>query len=111
MPFVIAKPCEGVKDAACVAVCPVHCIRPDKAENEFGKVPQLYINPQACIECGLCVHECPVRAVYHQAGLPPQWAEYIEKNARHFGVEPVQLAPRRRNRRLNEGLGRRLTRS
>lgn len=56
MAFVICEPCVGVKDRACVAVCPVDCIY----EVEEGQTPDmLYINPDECIDCGLCKPECP----------------------------------------------------
>jgi ferredoxin len=60
MPHVIAEPCIGTKDTACVTVCPVDCIHPRKDEADFGEAKQLYIDPDTCIDCGLCVDECPV---------------------------------------------------
>ena len=51
MPFVIAEPCIGTKDTACVDACPVDCIHPkknttyDDARPSFDEVPQLYIDP------------------------------------------------------------------
>ena len=64
MPHVIAEPCIGTKDTACVTVCPVDCIHPAKEEEDFSSVEMLYINPEACIDCGLCVDECPVAAIF-----------------------------------------------
>ena len=32
MAYVIAEPCTGTKDTACVDVCPVDCIHPRKDE-------------------------------------------------------------------------------
>ena len=43
MAFVIAEPCIGTKDTACVDACPVDCIHPAKNEPAFGTEPQLYI--------------------------------------------------------------------
>ena len=62
MSHIIAEPCVGVKDTACVAVCPVDCIHPTKDEAEFAAAEMLYIDPDTCIDCGLCVDECPVKA-------------------------------------------------
>ena len=56
---VITEPCVGVKDAACVAVCPVDCIHPRKDEPEHSRALQLYIDPDTCIGCGLCARNCP----------------------------------------------------
>ncbi|MGC0773337.1 MAG: 4Fe-4S binding protein, partial [Candidatus Acidiferrum sp.] len=55
MAYVIAEPCIGTKDTACVDVCPVDCIHPRKDEPDFEKHTQLYINPTVCIDCGACV--------------------------------------------------------
>jgi ferredoxin len=84
MTYVITEPCIGVKDTACVAVCPVDCIHPTKDEPDFAASEMLYIDPDTCTGCGLCVDECPVRAIFEQDEVPAQWASYIERNAAHF---------------------------
>ena len=73
MPYVIAEPCIGVKDKSCVAVCPVDCI------HESGD--QLYIDPNECIDCGLCEPECPVDAIFMEDEVPDQWKSFIQINA------------------------------
>ena len=59
MAFVIAEPCIGTKDTACVDASPVDCIHPKKNTNDarpgFDEVPQLYIDLVECIDCGACV--------------------------------------------------------
>src|SRR5213592_3182414 len=50
MAYVIAEPCIGTKDTACVDVCPVDCIHPRKDEPEFAAETQLYIHPTECID-------------------------------------------------------------
>ena len=72
MPYVIAEPCIGVKDRACVEVCPVDCIYEDDL--------MLYIHPDECIDCGACEPECPVTAIFPEEDVPPQWKDYIAKN-------------------------------
>lgn len=84
MTFVIAQPCIGVKDTACVAVCPVDCIHPTKDEKGFDSAEMLYIDPNSCTDCGLCAGECPVNAIFQDADLPAEWADFLEKNAAHF---------------------------
>jgi ferredoxin len=84
MAHVIAQPCIGTKDAACVQVCPVDCIHPTKNEPNFGTVPQLYIDPEKCIDCGLCVDECPVKAIFPLEDLPPQWSGFVQINAAYY---------------------------
>jgi NAD-dependent dihydropyrimidine dehydrogenase PreA subunit len=76
MPFVICEPCVDVKDASCVEVCPVDCIHegPD----------MYYIEPDECIDCGVCEPECPVEAIFEASAVPDQWESYIQKNADFF---------------------------
>ncbi len=81
MTHVIAEPCIGTKDTACVEVCPVDCIHPTKDETPDEDAEQLYIDPDTCIDCGLCVDECPVQAIYPEEDLPETWSKYIQINA------------------------------
>lgn len=81
MAFVIAEPCIGTVDASCVNVCPVDCIHPRKDEAQFQEVVQLYIDPETCIDCGACVPECPVAAIFPLEDVPEGWRDYIAKNA------------------------------
>jgi NAD-dependent dihydropyrimidine dehydrogenase PreA subunit len=85
MAYVIAKPCVGVKDTACVVICPVDCIHPTQDEAGFAEAEQLFINPDPCIDCGLCAGECPVQAIFAQDDLPSEWADFLERNAAHYG--------------------------
>ena len=84
MAYVICQPCITVKDAACVAVCPVDCIHPTKDEAAYATVEQLFINPDDCIDCGACQPECPVDAIYPDAEVPAQWKSSIAKNAAYY---------------------------
>jgi len=84
MAIVIAEPCIGTKDTACVDVCPVDCIHPTKNETEFSNAPQLYINPEECICCSLCIPVCPVAAIYPEEDLPEKWKKFIQINAEWF---------------------------
>ena len=86
MPFVITEPCISTCDQACVAVCPVDCIQPadgyPKGEDITNK--QLFIDPDACIDCYACVPECPVDAIFEEQDVPEEWQKYIQINADHF---------------------------
>lgn len=78
MAYIICQPCVGVKDKACVEVCPVDCIHgADKDE-------QLYINPDECIDCGACEPVCPVSAIFIEEEVPEKWKADIEKNKAYF---------------------------
>ena len=58
MTYVIAEPCVDLLDKACIEECPVDCIY---GKNEDWEM--LYIHPEECIDCGLCVDACPVEAI------------------------------------------------
>ena len=80
MTYIIAQPCIGTKDASCVDVCPVDCI--------YEGEDQYYIHPEECIDCGACVPECPVEAIFPDDEVPEQWTEFIAKNYVRFEVPP-----------------------
>lgn len=77
MAYIIAQPCIGTKDAACVAVCPVDCI--------YESDQQYFINPDECIDCGACEPECPVEAIFADDAVPEQWHNFIGLNRAFFG--------------------------
>src|SRR5512144_3160338 len=85
MAYVIAEPCIGTKDTACVDACPVDCIHPKKDSDKFGSEEMLYIDPVECIDCGACVPVCPVSAIFALDDLPEKWKENTERNAKYFG--------------------------
>jgi NAD-dependent dihydropyrimidine dehydrogenase PreA subunit len=70
---VITEACIGSTDESCVAVCPVDCIY--ELERMF------VIHPEECIDCGACVPECPVEAIYAGGDTPPEQAPFIEVNS------------------------------
>jgi len=95
MDFVIAEPCIGTEHTACVGVCPVDCTHPAKNRDYQGgpecqgtknldEVPQLYINPQECIDYGAYVPVCPVTAMFVLEDLTEKLANYTQINADYF---------------------------
>lgn len=73
MAFVVADNCILCKHTDCVEVCPVDC---------FYEGPNfLVINPDECIDCGLCEPECPVDAIFEEHDLPDDQRHYIKLNA------------------------------
>jgi NAD-dependent dihydropyrimidine dehydrogenase PreA subunit len=84
MAYVITEPCIDVKDTACVDVCPVDCIHPRKDEAGYKDARQLFIDPEECIDCGACVSECPVNAIFLEEDVPEEWREYVAKNAEAY---------------------------
>lgn len=74
MAFVVTDNCVRCKYTDCVAVCPVEdCFR--EGENF------LVIDPETCIDCSLCVPECPAEAIFAEADVPEDQVEYIALNA------------------------------
>ena len=87
MTYVICEPCIDVKDTACVDVCPVDCIHPTADNTEFfDDEPQLYIDPEECIDCNVCEPDCPVEAIYDDGSVPEEWEHFLEINADFFAV-------------------------
>ena len=85
MAYIIAEPCIGTKDTACVDACPVDCIHPKKDSEKYATEEMLFIDPVECIDCGACVPVCPVSAIFALDDLPEKWKEYTERNAKYFG--------------------------
>ena len=67
MAYVIAEPCIGTKDTACVDACPVDCIHPKKDEPNHPTEELLYIDPIECIDCGACEPACCAEAAAETA--------------------------------------------
>ncbi|RMF18928.1 MAG: ferredoxin family protein [Candidatus Dadabacteria bacterium] len=91
MPYVIGKNCIGTKDTACVEVCPVDCIHPKPDEDGFEDTDQLYIDPDVCIDCGVCEPECPVEAIYSEDAVPDDEQDFIEKNADYYQLSLAEF--------------------
>lgn len=73
MTFVVTEQCIRCKFTDCVEVCPVDC---------FHEGPNfIVIDPEVCIDCALCVPECPVDAIFEQSELPDEFLDYVEINA------------------------------
>ena len=73
MTYLVTDNCVKCKHTDCVAVCPVDCFYEG---DEF-----LVIDPNECIDCGVCVPECPVDAIVADVDLPePDRSKWIEIN-------------------------------
>lgn len=73
MTFVVTDNCIRCKYTDCVEVCPVDCFR--EGPN------MLVIDPDECIDCNLCVPECPVDAIYADDDVPEDKKEFAVLNA------------------------------
>lgn len=73
MTFVVTESCIRCKYTDCVDVCPV---------DAFREGPNfLAIDPAECIDCAVCVPECPVSAIYAEEDVPGHQLHFTALNA------------------------------
>lgn len=72
MAYVVTESCIKCKYTDCVDVCPVDCFR--EGPN------MLVIDPDECIDCTLCVPECPVEAIFAEDDVPDGQRDWIALN-------------------------------
>lgn len=81
MAFVVTEACIKCKYTDCVDICPVDC---------FREGPNfLVIDPDECIDCTLCVPECPVEAIYAEDDVPESQKAFIALNAELAKIWPA----------------------
>lgn len=70
MSYLVDDKCIMCKHTTCVAVCPVDC---------FYEGPNmLVINPDECIDCGVCEPECPEEAIFQTDNKEDKWYKHNE---------------------------------
>ncbi|MCH7994858.1 MAG: ferredoxin family protein [Planctomycetes bacterium] len=79
MAHIVTERCVDCRYTDCCAVCPVDCFY------EIESPAMLVIDPDTCIDCVLCVPECPVQAIWPEDELPDAYSEWADKNADLFG--------------------------
>ncbi|MCB1930073.1 MAG: ferredoxin family protein [Rhodocyclaceae bacterium] len=80
MTHVVTEACIRCKHTDCVDACPV---------DAFREGPNfLVIDPEECIDCTLCIPECPVDAIVPEDDLTPQQQAYLVLNARLAAAWP-----------------------
>ena len=73
MTHIVTESCIKCKYTDCVDVCPVDC---------FHEGPNmLVIDPDECIDCAVCIPECPVNAIYAEEDVPEDQKEWLALNA------------------------------
>jgi ferredoxin len=78
---VVTENCIKCKYTDCVEVCPVDC---------FHEGPNfLVIDPVECIDCTLCVDECPVGAIFPEDNVPAGQEKFLQINAELAPLWPV----------------------
>lgn len=84
MAFVVTEGCINCKYGDCVDICPVDC---------FHEGPNfLAIDPEACIDCGVCVPECPTNAICDAAEVPAGQERFVALNAELCKTWPLIVA-------------------
>jgi ferredoxin len=77
MTHVVTESCIRCKYTDCVDVCPVDAFR--EGPN------MLVIDPEECIDCAVCVIECPVAAIFEENDVPTSLLQFTALNA---GLSP-----------------------
>lgn len=73
MTHVVTESCIKCKFTDCVDVCPVDC---------FREGPNfLVIDPDECIDCAVCIPECPANAIFAEEDVPADQISFIALNA------------------------------
>jgi ferredoxin len=84
MTHVVTDNCIKCKYTDCVEVCPVDCFHEG---SNF-----LAIDPVECIDCTLCVPECPAEAIFADEEVPDGMEHYTALNAELVKGWPVIAA-------------------
>jgi ferredoxin len=82
MAWVISRLCRDCLDMSCVEVCPVDCIYEYTGSDDETFPEQLYIDPEECINCGVCEPECPWEAIFEDEQVPEIFEEDTAINSR-----------------------------
>ena len=85
MTFVVTEACIKCKYTDCVEVCPVDCFY--EGEN------MLVINPDECIDCGVCEPECPAEAILPESDDLLKWVELNREYANQWPNITVKKEP------------------
>lgn len=85
MTYVVTDNCVLCKYTDCVSVCPVDCFY--EGEN------MLVIDPEGCIDCGVCVPECPAEAISPESADLVEWVDINRKYTQEWPVITKQKDP------------------
>jgi len=83
VPYIVTENCQKCRFTDCVTVCPVDAFH--------GDAEMVYIEPDACIDCGACEPQCPVKAIYEDrdAEKKPALKPWIEINKQRSVSLPI----------------------
>jgi ferredoxin len=93
MTWVITALCRDCVDMSCVEVCPVDCIYEYTGSDVETFPKQLYIDPEECINCGVCEPECPWEAIFEDEQVPDVFQNDIALNAKVLDDKDAFVVP------------------
>jgi ferredoxin len=93
MTWVITRLCRDCVDQSCVEVCPVDCIYEYTGDDAETFPNQLYIDPEECINCGVCEPECPWEAIFEDEQVPDVFQDDVALNAKILGDKDAFRVP------------------
>ncbi len=79
MTYLVNDKCIKCKYMDCVEVCPVDCF--------YEGANMLVIHPDECIDCGVCVPECPIDAIVPEAKDDPD-GKWLSINTKYANIWP-----------------------
>ncbi|MBW9051140.1 indolepyruvate ferredoxin oxidoreductase subunit alpha [Rhizobium mesosinicum] len=84
MPHVVTANCDSCRFTDCVTVCPVSCFHGDES--------RIYIDPDACVDCGACIPACPVSAIAEAGDLSDDQQIWVSINAERALATPLIIS-------------------
>lgn len=90
MTYLVTEDCINCKHSDCVSVCPVDC---------FHEGPNfISIDPDECIDCGICLPECPVNAIVADADITDEaerkyWYDVNYRTSKIWPITTVKQDP------------------
>jgi ferredoxin len=96
--WVITALCRDCVDQSCVEVCPVDCIYEYTGSDRETFPNQLYIDPEECINCGVCEPECPWQAIFEDEQVPDIFQTDIELNVKIVNASSERAVPKKEDK-------------
>jgi ferredoxin len=84
MPHVITQKCLDEQYGTCVSVCPSNSIHPGVYQGKKF----MAIDPETCIDCGMCLPECPIGAIVGSVDEDPAYAKINAECSKTFKNNP-----------------------
>ena len=80
MTYIVNEKCINCRFTDCVEVCPVDCF--------YLGANSIVINPDECIDCGVCEPECPAEAIVSDVDMTPELQKWLDINTKYSAIWP-----------------------